>query len=153
MEAKEQDRYELKTLTNKYKYITMKHFQRNRDLTWWEGVVRAKLWKKSKNVTRDAVGRGWEEHSWQEEGHIGKLWDESLPLSSSVIIATTSQGFLHVVPITWDVPSFSSLSRITHSSKVQPKSESSMTLHHFSPLLGNVMEWGRKTSLIAVRKW
>ena len=52
------------------------------------------------------------------------------------------------------------LSGTTHSSKVQPKSESPMTLHHISPqdsttvpFLGNVMEWGRKTSLIAIRRW
>lgn len=78
----------------------------------------------------------------------------------SVIIITTPQGFLHVLPITRDVPSFSSLSRTTHSSKAQPKSESPMTLHHVSPqdsitvpFLGNVMERGRKTSLTAIRRW
>lgn len=102
---------------------------------------------------------GWAEveksDSWQEGQHIGKLCEDSLTnhLGHNYY---HSSGLL----IPPDVPSFSSLSRTTHSSTVQPKSESSMTLHHISlqdsttvPSLGNVMEWGRKTSLIAIRRW
>lgn len=102
---------------------------------------------------------GWAEveksDSWQEGQHIGKLCEDSLTnhLGHNYY---HSSGLL----IPPDVPSFSSLSRTTHSSTIQPKSESSMTLHHISlqdsttvPSLGNVMEWGRKTSLIAIRRW